>query len=107
MSIAALIKDIENWFHGMVGSLKHALDYVEANGGSAAIALGESVLAGFATGTPWATIVAEMLKQAETQGIALAEGAASIVLNLAKANVDAKAAQTAVPAVATNAGVAS
>lgn len=90
MTFAEIIKDIQNWFHGLVSDLKPALDYVEKNGGAAILTLAEGVLAGVTAGTPWAVITASLAAAAETQGIILAEGAASIILNLAKANLDAK-----------------
>lgn len=95
MSISDIVKDLQNWFHSLVSDMKPALDFVEQNGGKAILALAEGVLAGVTTGTPWATITASLIASAETQGIQLAEGAASIILNLAKANLDAKAATPA------------
>lgn len=92
MSLHTIIKDIQNYFHSLVSDLKPALDYIEKNGGEAALKLAEGVLAGAATGTPWAALIAALIPAAEAAGITLAEGAASIVLNIAKANLDAKAA---------------
>lgn len=90
MNIHDAIKVLQNWFHSLVSDLKPALDYVEKNGGAAVIQLAEGVLAGAAAGTPWATLISELIPAAEAAGIQLAEGAASIILNLAKANLDAK-----------------
>lgn len=86
-------KTFQNWFHSLVSDLKPALDFVEQNGGSMILALAESVLAGAAVGTPWATLIAQLIPAAEKAGITLAEQTASIILNLAKANLDAKKAQ--------------
>lgn len=90
MNVHDLIKELQNWFHSVVADMKPALDYVEKNGGKAVLSIAEGVLAGVVAGTPWATITASLIVAAETQGIQLAEGAASIILNLAKANLEAK-----------------
>lgn len=92
MSLHDVIKDLQRWFHSLVKDMKPALDYVEANGGAVVLGLAESVLAGAEAGTPWATLIAQLLPIAEQAGINIAEGAASIILNLAKANMDAKKA---------------
>ena|ERR1700761_1972955 len=92
------IKSIENFFHDFVNHADKelveyatpALDYLKANGGKAVLLLAEGVLSGAASGTPWATLAASLLTAAEQEGIALAEGAASSVLNFAKANLAAK-----------------
>lgn len=91
MNFHDIVKQFQNWFHSLVSDMKPALDYVESNGGAAALQLAEGILAGAIAGTPWATLVAQLIPAAEAAGIAIAEGAASIILNLAKANLDAKA----------------
>lgn len=90
MTLAEIIKDIQNWFHGLVSDLKPALDYVEKNGGAAVLKIAEGVLAGAVAGTPWVTLIAGLIPAAEAAGITIGEGAASIILNIAKANLDAK-----------------
>ena len=91
-------KTIQNFWHTIVQETQKdvieyatpALQFVEANGGKMALSLAEGVLVGLAAGTPWATITAALVTTAQAQGIQLAEGAASIILNMAKANLDAK-----------------
>lgn len=90
MNIHDLVKTLQNYWHSLVSELKPALDYVEANGGKAVLLLAEGVLTGVASGTPWGAIVASLVAAAEAQGITLAQGTASVILNLAKANLDAK-----------------
>ncbi len=92
MNVQSFIKTLENWFHSLVSDLKPALDYAESKGGQAVLQLAEGVLAGAAVGTPWVTLIAGLIPAAEQAGITLLEGDASIILNLAKANLDAKAA---------------
>lgn len=92
-----IIKQIENFLHGLVNSAQTeitdyatpAIKYIEANGGNAVLTLAEAVLAGAVAGTPWATLSASLVASAEAQGIQLLEGAASVALNMAKANLDA------------------
>lgn len=96
-------KDVENFFHNLLNHADKelveyampALDYLKANGGKAILLLAEGVLSGAATGTPWGELSASLLTAAESAGVALAEGAASSVLNFAKANLVAKAEPTA------------
>lgn len=95
MTFTDFRKAIENWLHSLVSDLKPALDYAESKGGAAVLQLAETVLAGAIAGTPWATLIAALIPAAEKAGIALLEGDASIILNLAKANLDAKTAATA------------
>lgn len=95
MNLHSLIKDFENWFHSLVKDLKPALDFIEKNGGAAIVTLAEGVLAGAIVGTPWATLVAQLIPAAEAAGITLIEEAASIILNIAKANLDAKKLEAA------------
>ncbi len=78
-------KEIENWFHGIFTKAEAeiitystpALKYVEENGGKAALAIAEGVLAGALSGTPWGALLASMATEAEAAGIRLAEGAAA------------------------------
>lgn len=92
MSMHDAWKAFQNWFHSLVADLKPALDFVEKNGGAAVLQLAEGVLASAAMGTPWATLISQLIPAAEQAGIKLAEEAASIILNLAKANLDSKKA---------------
>jgi len=92
MSVHDIIKDIQNWFHGLVKSLKPALDYAESHGGDIALGLAETVLNTAAGNAPWNELIATLIAQAKTQGLQLLEAEAAIILNLAKANVLAKAA---------------
>lgn len=100
---SAFIKSIENAFHDFIHHVDKeivdyatpALDYIKANGGKAVLILAETVLAGAVAGTPWATLIAELLPAAEKAGITLAEGAAGTILNVAKANLAAKGVPTA------------
>lgn len=90
MNTHDIIKSVQNWFHSLVSDLKPALDFAEKKGGQIVLGLGEAALAGAAAGTPWATLSTALVASAEAQGIQLALGDASIILNLAKANLDAK-----------------
>lgn len=100
MSLESIKKDIQNLFHSLVHETSDeviayatpAIQYIEKNGGKVILTLAEGVLSGLVAGTPWATIIASLVAAAEAQGITLAEGAASIILNMAKSNLDAKAA---------------
>ena len=104
MPISDIIKTVENFFHSVVSDLSPALDLLEAKGGSALLALGESVLAGFVAGESWPVIIAAFIPQAEASGVSLAENEASIILNIAKANLLAKtAAAPVLPAAAPDA----
>lgn len=99
----AFVKKIENFLHELVNSAEAeivtyatpAIQYIEANGGKAVLSLAEAVLAGAVAGTPWATLSASLVTSAEAAGIQLAEGAASAVLNFAKANMVAQGQPTA------------
>lgn len=87
----ALIKEIENFLHTLVTDVDTAIQpgvaYLKANVPAEAIKLGEAVLAGAVTGTPWASLVTALISQAEAAGITLAEQAAGIVLNYAQSNL--------------------
>lgn len=97
------VKKIENFFHDLVNSTEAeivtyatpAIQYIEANGGKAVLALAEAALAGAAAGTPWATVSATLVTSAEQAGIQLAEGAAGAILNFAKATMVAQGQVTA------------
>jgi hypothetical protein len=69
-----------------------AISYIESNGGAVILTLAETTLAGFSGGESWATILAAFIPAAEKAGVTLSEGAASAVLNFAKANILAKQA---------------
>lgn len=100
MSNIAPIKWIQNLWHilvndakaGIVEYAEPAIEFIKANGGTAILSLAESVLAKFVANESWALIVADLIKEAETAGHDLSEGAASAVLNFAKSNIIAKAA---------------
>lgn len=95
MSFHDIIKALQNWGHSIIHSCKPALDYVEAHGSEAVLALAETVLTGAVAGTPWATLIAQLIPAAEAAGIKIAEDAASIILNVAKANLNAQGKPTA------------
>lgn len=90
----SILTAVENFFKSLVTDIDTAISpavkYLEANVPAEAITLAESILAGAVTGTPWATLTATLLSQAEAQGITLAENAAKIVLNTAQSNIIAK-----------------
>lgn len=100
---SAFLKSVENYWHDLLNHADKeiieyatpALDYIKANGGKAILLLAEGVLSGAAAGTPWAALSASLLVAAEQEGIALAEGAASSVLNFAKTNLAAKSIPSA------------
>lgn len=106
----AIIKDIENFLKGLLSSAETeivdyatpAIKFIEANGGKAVLTLAENVLTGAIAGTPWATLSASLVTSAETAGIALAEGAAGVILNYAQSNlvVTGTATGAALPPVA-------
>ncbi|MDE2233671.1 MAG: hypothetical protein KGJ90_06240 [Patescibacteria group bacterium] len=98
MQLHDIIKSIQNFFHSLVSSLKPALDLVESKGGQEILALAESVLASFAEGTPWATIVAALIPAAKSAGKDLLIEEAGVILNLAKANLLAKQVAAMPPA---------
>lgn len=94
----SVLKAIQNLWHHIVNEAQSevveyatpAIEYISKNGGKVILSLAEAVLAAEMAGTPWATIINTLIASAESQGITLAEGAASIILNMAKANLDAK-----------------
>jgi hypothetical protein len=94
MTEPAFIKDIENFFHiavdDTVTALAPAIAYLKANGGAVALSLGETLLTTVEAGTSWAALVAQFIPIAEKAGIALAENAASAVLNAAQTNLAGK-----------------
>jgi hypothetical protein len=81
-----------------------ALAYIKSNGLTELYSIAKSALLGLATGTPWATVAADVVSQGEAAGIAIAKGAETIVL--AQAQADLIAAGTLV-APSTGAVVAS
>lgn len=99
----SILKSIQNIWHVLVSDTKTeivtyatpAINYIEANGGKAVLALAETVLTGAAAGTPWAVLEAALVPAAETAGITLLEGAAGTILNFAKANLAAQGTPTA------------
>jgi hypothetical protein len=91
MNLHDIIKTLQNLFHSIVSSLKPALDFAESRGGQEIISIAEEVLNGFATNAPWTTIVDSLVQHAEASGRTLLKEEAGIILNLAKANILAKA----------------
>lgn len=95
MTIQTAIKAIENFLHGVVDEVDTVIEpgiaYLKANAPAAAITLGESLLAGAVAESPWATLIASLITQAEQAGITLTENAAKVVLNTAQNNLIAKA----------------
>lgn len=67
-----------------------ALAYIKSNGLTDLYQIALSVLAGAATGTPWATIGATVVSQGETAGISIAKGAEGIVIAQAQADLIAQ-----------------
>lgn len=92
-------KNIENLWHLLTSDvltlIMPGLQYLHDNVPAAAITIGEGVLASAATGTPWAALEAALLAEAEKQGIAIAEGTATAILNAAQTNRIAKGAAPA------------
>ncbi len=64
-----------------------ALTYIENNGLNALYNIATAALLGAATGTPWATIGATVVKQGEAAGISIAKGAETVVLAQAQADL--------------------
>lgn len=64
-----------------------AITYIETNGLQAAYDIAKALLAGAATGTPWATLGATLLAQLEAAGISIAKGAEAIILGQAQADL--------------------
>jgi hypothetical protein len=94
MSVSKIITEMKNFLEGVENDIDSVLQpgiaYLEANVPAEAITIGEGILAAAANGTPWATLLASMLKQAEAAGITLVEAAASAALNAAQTNLIAK-----------------
>lgn len=67
-----------------------ALNFIKTNGLTDLYNIALSVLAGAATGTPWASIGATVVSQGETAGITIAKGAESIVIAQAQADLIAQ-----------------
>lgn len=80
----AVVKTVEEDAKAIGSS---ALAYIKANGGTALYNIAMSVLVGAATGTPWATVGATVVTQAEAAGISIAKGAESVVLAQAQADL--------------------
>lgn len=71
-----------------------ALNFIKTNGLTDLYQIALAVLAGAASGTPWATIGATVVKQGEEAGISIAKGAEAVVI--AQAQADLVAAGTIV-----------
>lgn len=91
MSYDTFRKSIENsihdFFHSFYSVIKPGLDYLKANVPDEAIILAEEALKAAVSGTPWATLVRELVTNAEAAGIKLAEKAATVALNSAQNNL--------------------
>jgi len=90
MNAHEIIKGIQNWFHGLVKSLKPALDYAEKAAGEDGLQIAEAVITAYANNTPWGQLIDLFIAEIKKNGKDLLQKEASIVLNLAKANVLAK-----------------
>lgn len=78
---------LHDFLHTTYGAVKPGLDYLKANVPDEAIKLAEALLASAVAGTPWATLIATLITQAEAAGIKLAEQAATVALNSAQNNL--------------------
>lgn len=90
MTLHDLVKSLQNFFHSIVSSLKPALNQAEKLGGEAFITLAETVIAGLSADASWSAIIDAFIPEAEKAGRTLLRDEASIILNLAKANILAK-----------------
>jgi hypothetical protein len=94
------LKALQNAWHDLINHADHevvvyaspAIAVVTKNGGALLFGLAEQVLASAVAGTPWAENIKALIAAAEAQGLTLAEKAAKAALNMAQANLDAKAA---------------
>ena len=93
------IKTFQNAWHDFVNHAEQdvvafatpAIAVIAQNGGKILLGLAEQVLNAEIAGTPWKDNIAALISAAEAQGLTLLENAASAALNMAKANLDAKA----------------
>jgi hypothetical protein len=100
MNLHDTIKALQNAFHDLINHAESdivefanpAISYLSKNGGKVLLSIAEQVLAGAVAGTPWSANIAALIAAAEAQGLTLLEGAAKVALNMAQANIDAKAA---------------
>lgn len=85
-----LLHELKQWFISLFTDVENALKpgiaFIAQNGGLYGLQLADQVLSQFEANASWSSIVAAFLAAAEKDGIALAEGAASAVLNAAKLN---------------------
>lgn len=85
---------IENFFRTLVTDIDTVIEpgikYLEQNVPAVVITLAESVLSAAIAGTPWSALIAELVTQAEAQGIKLVENAGTVALNTAENNLIAK-----------------
>lgn len=79
-AVMAVEKDVKE-----IGT--ETVNYIKTNGLQDVYTLATALLAGAATGTPWATLGATLVTQAESAGIALAKGAEAIVLGQAQTDL--------------------
>ncbi len=90
MTLQQIWKELQETFHILAGKIKPALDFLETKGGEATLELAEQFLTDMFAGMPWKELTAKFIPLAESTGLSLLESEASIILNLAKANLDAK-----------------
>jgi len=64
-----------------------AWDYIKTNGLTDLIGIAKGVLLSVATGTPYATILSEVVTQGTAAGIAIAQGAEAVVVALAQSDL--------------------
>lgn len=87
-------KTIQNLWHLLTSELGAlllpGLQYLHDKVPAAGITIAEGVLTSAVTGTPWPALEAALLAEAEKQGVAIAEGTATAILNAAQTNLIAK-----------------
>lgn len=81
---SAIVKEVEEDAEA-IGSA--TLNYIKDNGLQALYKMALGLLAGIASGTPWATVGAALVAQGEAAGITIAKGAEAIVLAQAQADL--------------------
>jgi phage host-nuclease inhibitor protein Gam len=78
------IKTAENDLKAIGAS---ALSYIESNGLTALYSIATAALSGAATGTPFTSILADVVTQGEAAGITIAKGAEAVVVAQAQADL--------------------
>jgi hypothetical protein len=64
-----------------------AVTYIKSNGLTALYTIATQTLLGTASGTPWLTLMASVVTQAEAAGMTIIKGAESVVLGQAQADL--------------------